>query len=116
MMVMNHFIYAGLTGTIIKFNPKQQAWIASNILDMSNALIKASGETYLFGVHGWVTLRDKSCDLGDFNISFSFCSANEFTCDDGLCIPLEKRCNHEANCRDQSDEIYLLKNLYQKKV
>lgn len=105
MMSRDHFIYVGSTGTIIKFSSDQQVWIASNILDRSNAHIKASGDTYLFGLNRWVTLREKSCHLGDFNVSFSFCSAQEFTCDDGFCIRLEKRCNHETDCRDGSDEV-----------
>ena len=105
MMGMDHFIYAGSTGTIIKFNSDEQAWIVSNILDRSNAFINASGETFILGMNRWVTLRDKSCDLGDFQVSFSFCSAQEFTCDDGFCIQLEKRCNHETDCRDGSDEV-----------
>ena len=33
------------------------------------------------------------------------CQDNEFTCDDGHCVSMEKRCNQLSNCRDKSDEI-----------
>lgn len=32
------------------------------------------------------------------------CSASEFRCDDGTCIPDAQRCNFRAECPDQSDE------------
>ena len=32
------------------------------------------------------------------------CSDDEFTCDNGDCVHMEKRCNHVPNCRDKSDE------------
>ena len=34
----------------------------------------------------------------------------EFTCDDGQCVRMEKRCNQLSDCRDESDEVncYLL--------
>ena len=33
------------------------------------------------------------------------CKDDEFTCDDGKCISMDKRCNQLQNCRDESDEI-----------
>ena len=33
------------------------------------------------------------------------CLENEFTCDDGQCIDISKRCNQIINCRDKSDEM-----------
>ena len=32
------------------------------------------------------------------------CSGKYFSCDNGLCIPFEKRCNQVVDCRDASDE------------
>lgn len=32
------------------------------------------------------------------------CAADEFSCSNGVCIPLSKRCNQRADCVDESDE------------
>ena len=32
------------------------------------------------------------------------CSINEFTCNDGSCVPLENRCDLKPDCEDNSDE------------
>ena len=48
------------------------------------------------------------------------CKDGEFTCDDGQCIIMEKRCNQLQDCRDDSDElgckILELKYGYNKRV
>lgn len=33
------------------------------------------------------------------------CSDNEFRCQDGLCIPNNRRCDRRRDCQDGSDEI-----------
>ncbi|MCL4142495.1 UNVERIFIED_CONTAM: hypothetical protein GTU68_026898 [Idotea baltica] len=37
-------------------------------------------------------------------MTLSACGDGEFTCQDGTCIALEKRCNLKLECPDQSDE------------
>ena len=32
------------------------------------------------------------------------CNNNEFTCNDGLCLDLNKRCDNKLDCQDKSDE------------
>ena len=48
------------------------------------------------------------------------CKVGEFTCEDGQCVPMEKRCNQIDNCRDESDElgckILVLKSGYNQRV
>ena len=44
-------------------------------------------------------------EIGQRNFSLSSCKIqNEFTCDNGLCIPIDKRCNQLLDCMDGSDE------------
>jgi len=38
-------------------------------------------------------------------LSFSACYDEEFTCSEGSCIDIEKRCDLRADCPDASDEI-----------
>jgi len=39
------------------------------------------------------------------NLFAARCFANQFTCWDGMCIPISKHCDGEKNCPDDSDEI-----------
>ena len=39
------------------------------------------------------------------NLTFSYCDLeSQFTCDSGSCIAVTKRCDHVADCADESDE------------
>lgn len=40
-----------------------------------------------------------------FILTVETCQVNEFTCSDGNCIPIAKKCNLDFDCRDRSDEI-----------
>ena len=37
-------------------------------------------------------------------IKFTTCKSGDFTCNDGQCIDIEKRCAQTFNCNDRSDE------------
>ena len=37
-------------------------------------------------------------------LAISKCTQDEFTCDNGHCIPMGNRCNRRADCPDRSDE------------
>ena len=37
-------------------------------------------------------------------LMISKCNQDEFSCDDGLCIDMDNRCNRRADCADRSDE------------
>ena len=53
------------------------------------------------------------------DIFFKCSSKVQFTCDDGTCVDIKKRCNFVQDCPDNSDEgfceqLYLDKNTYQR--
>ena len=55
------------------------------------------------GSHNWTFKGAVSTDL--YYLNFNNCSEDYFSCDDGLCLPIEKRCNFIPNCDDESDEL-----------
>ncbi|XP_045110701.1 uncharacterized protein LOC123504331 [Portunus trituberculatus] len=61
---------------------------------------------YPFGTHVW-TLGTEVCDISpseSVNLTISVCGHGDFTCSDGSCIDLRKRCDLRIDCLDQSDE------------
>ena len=38
-------------------------------------------------------------------LSMKACKDDENTCDDGLCLPIDRRCNDRPECKDKSDEL-----------
>jgi hypothetical protein len=43
--------------------------------------------------------------LFSYELVTELCSAAEFRCEDGQCIPEEKRCDTRTDCSDGSDEL-----------
>ena len=62
----------------------------------------------------------KTLDSKKKLIKFTTCEDGEFTCDDGLCIDMEQRCDQVSNCNDESDEnacvTVLVKDNYNKNI
>ena len=54
--------------------------------------------------------NDKNCkEFNSKSLTLSTCKETEFTCSNGLCIDIEKRCNARTDCRDKSDEVGCLR-------
>ena len=78
------------------------------------AVPRATKLSYLLGKHEWTISNDVyECGKGKpytTMIKLTGCNPEgEFTCDDGQCIEMKRRCDQvtgkEPNCRDESDEI-----------
>ena len=69
--------------------------------------IYAAEHSFALGRH-LVEVKDDACTRGksDKNriITITFCDSDEFTCTDGYCIPMDKRCDRINHCPDRSDE------------
>ena len=71
-------------------------------------------QLYLLGKHEWTISNDAfECSEGKpytTLLKLTGCKEDEFTCDDGQCIKMERRCDQVTgdrkgkNCRDRSDE------------
>ena len=104
--------YIGQLGTIIHFKENQRKWV----LQVSdNFEVKTQGTSasplvsFVLGKHLWEIKNDTfECGKdGSYraNLKLTGCLEDEFTCNDGQCIKMEKRCDNLPSCRDKSDEI-----------
>ena len=114
----------------IVFNTSSSQWILSIQNSQTKAISSAGKETYLVGKHNWTVSNDNqqchlekgkdkmenyttelkltSCEQGFF---FSFFGRmyssgedGEFTCNNGQCVSMAKRCDQLPDCDDGSDE------------
>ena len=64
--------------------------------------------SFVLGNHDWKVTNDFGCYSGGTEVkrvSFSTCSLDQYTCNDGLCVDLVSRCNGKVDCEDKSDEL-----------
>ena len=81
--------------------------------------------TSLFlGKNTWTIFGDRGCNKKsnsyEIDLKMTGCKEKDFTCSDGQCIRMTKRCDQVPNCRDHSDEedcnILVLEKGYNKRV
>ena len=68
----------------------------------------AENEFYPLGVHTWKLFSDSCKEIGNTTMVkflFSNCDQTQFSCSDGSCIPLERRCDLFPDCEDKTDEV-----------
>ena len=91
-----------------------QDWITSSS-PYSSLLIGV----HLVDFHGVV---DDACQADGVvrRLKFTTCVTGQFTCNDGQCVSIEKRCDQTSHCNDQSDEencrIINMKTSYNDKI
>ena len=64
--------------------------------------------SFVLGNHDWKVTNDFGCFSGGTEVkrvSFSTCTLDQYTCNDGLCVSLMSRCDGEVDCEDKSDEL-----------
>ena len=93
-------------------------------LHNTSALSDGQSGRFMLGKKIWRITGDNSkCHKGkpyETTLKLSGCFEGEFTCEDGQCIKMEKRCNQVPDCRDETDEkkckLVILKNSYNKDI
>ena len=104
-------VIVGMMNAQIRHNSTSEEWtLQDNGYSDAIAVTNASHESYALGKHTWTILGDnKRCSKGELSYKIQMkltgCKEDEFTCNDGQCVKMEKRCNQRYNCRDKSDEI-----------
>ena len=104
--------YASFYTHQIAYNQTLKEWHLTSIsekLKWTYASSKASRASGVLGTHEWVIINDTSECGGNseatIKLSLTACNVTQFTCNDGLCIPMESRCNGRDDCYDKSDEL-----------
>ena len=113
----------------IDYNISSSRWILSSTSSQTTAVSSAEKETYLMGKHNWTVSNDHwkchlekgkdkmenystellltGCKQG-FSLMwgemFEDGEDGEFTCNDGQCVSIAKRCDQLPDCDDGSDE------------
>ena len=71
-------------------------------------LVYSHGSLYPFGRFFWENGENDTSCIGmegkSILLNLSPCNESSFTCDNGFCIPMEKRCDQKLDCEDVSDE------------
>ena len=100
--------YYGKTNTIIKYERAESRWLMQLVNDNTTwAESEASLQTFVMGHKVWNVKNDKECSRQDTEIvlSLTTCGPDKYTCDNGLCIDIFKRCDSWPDCGDNSDEL-----------
>ena len=119
-------MFRGLFKTIIEYHTEDKLWHLKvvGVNSVTVATSDASKHSFLLGMSKWTVTGDNiECSQGmpyTTDLKLSGCKETEFTCHDGQCIKMEKRCDQILNCRDRSDEndcsLLVLNDGYKKKL
>ena len=117
----------------IDYNKTSKLWVHSSRHSQTIAVSSAENETYVLGKYNWTFSKDhkqchqengKQSEMEDYSIELKLSGCKqgitlnprsrkmtvdedakaEFTCNDGQCVGIEKRCDQLPDCVDGSDE------------
>ena len=108
----------------IDYSRTSSQWVLSSKSFQTTAVSSAKNETYLLGKHNWTVHNDyQGCheeEDKNYSIELKLSGCNqgfkiargkrnleeygEFTCNNGQCVSMEKRCDQLPDCEDGSDE------------
>ena len=106
-IINGHHCFRGFTDSLLFWSSIEDQWKILSYTDETTFATLNSTKEYPFGNHHW-TISGDSCDQTALNqtvLNFNACSDNEFNCNEGTCVDIEKRCDGRANCPDGSDEV-----------
>ena len=110
--------------TSIKYDQNRVLWQMSVVSSNASGKSIASHKSFTLGRNTWTIFEDIGCNKKnnsyEIDLKMTACKEEDFTCYDGQCVSMTKRCDQVPNCRDDSDEkgcnILVLKEGYNKRV
>ena len=97
---LGKFVFNGAIRNQIAYDKEQERW---NIIDLITEKPVASRNESKskppIGTHSWFDHSGKEVQL-----SLSTCGPGEFSCSNGLCVPLSSRCDNQLTCPEGEDE------------
>ena len=119
-------LYVGITSSQISFNYSANLWELGVVGKKERTVGRAETglDSLLLGRTHWLVETDTpACNNGKpygATLKLSGCGEEEFTCSDGQCININRRCDQIVHCRDRSDEedcrLIVLEKGYKKNI
>ena len=102
-------LYQGRRSSIIVYDRDTKLWNIYNPRDNTSILTStAPWESYLLGQQrlSFSLAKEENCFKEKLlqGVKLTSCTKGLFTCSNGDCIPMSKRCDQTPHCRDKSDE------------
>ena len=101
----------GLTHSLIRNEDYGNGSLAWKIYHQNDLIAEMSAGdlkcSYPVGKHTWQFKTD-DCSNKDqpTELLITSCGLDQYTCKDGTCIDVSKKCDYEIDCEDESDEQY----------
>ena len=96
----------GTTGWVIDYNNDRSKWEIKHKEFPDKTVSLLGNPRRPFGKHIWEA-ASYECNFNknqSLRLQLSACFEDQFTCDDGTCIPHVFRCDNKQDCKDISDE------------
>ena len=99
--------FIGQFGWYIKYNSTSNGYALTHPTRTSLYAVYNDTKNYPMGLLNWVVdgINDNCPTLKNYKLLFTSCSYGQFTCNDGSCIVIKKRCDLISDCSDNSDEF-----------